>query len=89
MKSIQKSIRMTPEIYEYIESFKGNNFNDKFANCLLFCMDANADLLTRRAGLKRELEELSNKIDDLRGIVSSLQIIETYVNFACDHVLQK
>lgn len=89
MKSIQKSIRMTPEVYEYISAFDGKNFNDKFENCLKFCIDHNRIIRNNKIRLEKEIFDLQDKIEDHRRILSSLEKIETYVNFACDHVLQK
>ena len=89
MKSIQKSIRMTPEIYDFISSFHGNNFNDKFNNCLNNAIDRNALLRQNKIRLEKEVYDLKNQIEDYRAILDSLERISTFVNFACDHVIQK
>lgn len=89
MKNIQKSIRMSQEVYEYIAAFDGKNFNDKFENCLKFCMEQNRTLKTRKKFLEKQVEDLSAQIVEYRNIISSLERIQTYVNFACDHVIQK
>ncbi len=89
MKNIQKSIRMSQEVYEYIAAFDGKNFNDKFENCLRFCMEHNERLRHNKLRLEIQINDLKDKIEEYRNIISSLERIQTYVNFACDHVLQK
>lgn len=89
MKNIQKSIRMSQEIYEYIAAFDGKNFNDKFENCLKFCIEHNRTLRLSKIRLEKEMFDLQDKIQEYRNILSSLERIQTYVNFACDHVIQK
>lgn len=34
-KSVNKSIRLTPELFEYINSYRGDGFNEKFENIIL------------------------------------------------------
>lgn len=88
MKNIQKSIRMSQEVYEYIAAFDGKNFNDKFENCLKFCIEHNATLRRNKIRLEKQMYELQDKISEYRNIVTSLERIQTYVNFACDFVTQ-
>lgn len=89
MKNIQKSIRMSQEVYEYIAAFDGKNFNDKFENCLRFCMEHNQALRRSKMRMEKEIIDLKEKIDEYRNIISGLERIQTYVNFACDFVSQK
>lgn len=37
-KSILKSMRMTPELFSYIDGYQGNGFNEKFENIILDAM---------------------------------------------------
>ena len=39
MKSISKSIRLTQKVYDYVNSFEGDGFNQKFENIILFMME--------------------------------------------------
>lgn len=89
MKNIQKSIRMSQEVYEYIAAFDGKNFNDKFENCLRFCMEHNQRLRMSKIRLEKEMWDLQDKIREYRNILTGLERIQTYVNFACDFVSQK
>lgn len=89
MKNIQKSIRMSQEVYEYIAAFDGKNFNDKFDNCLRFCMEHNQQLRRSKIRMEKQIFDLTEQIQEYRNIISSLERIQSYVNFACDHVIQK
>ena len=88
MKNIQKSIRMSQEVYEYIAAFDGKNFNDKFENCVKFFKENNIPLKKQKIRLEIQLNELREQIEECRNIVTSLERIQTYVNFACDFVSQ-
>ena len=35
MKGVQKSIRLTQRVYDYIEQYRGDNFCDKLQNLVL------------------------------------------------------
>lgn len=89
MKNIQKSIRISQEIYEYIAAFDGKNFNDKFENCIKICMNQNRIIRRNKIKLEKEIYDLTNKIQEYRNIIEGLERIQTYVNFACDFVSQK
>lgn len=89
MKNIQKSIRMSQDVYEYIAAFDGKNFNDKFENCLRFCMEHNVILRKQKIRMEKQCCDLKDKIEEYRSILGSLERIQTYINFACDHVIQK
>ena len=89
MKNIQKSIRMSQEIYEYIAAFDGKNFNDKFENCIKFCMNQNRIIRRNKIKLEKDIYDLTNKIQEYRNIIEGLERIQTYVNFACDFVSEQ
>lgn len=39
LKSIQKTIRLTETVYDYINSMEGDGFNQKFENAILILME--------------------------------------------------
>lgn len=41
-KSVSKSVRLTPELYGYISSYRGDGFNEKFANIIMDARDSEA-----------------------------------------------
>lgn len=72
MKSVQKSIRMDPALYEYINSYRGDGFNQKFANIILDARDYESERRARLASLDRELERKKAAIQEIHEAVSSL-----------------
>ncbi len=55
-KSINKSIRISPKIYNYIDSHPGNGFNEKFENIILEAMEFEDER-------KRRMEYLDERIN--------------------------
>ena len=43
-KNVQKSIRISEDVLKYIENQKGNGFNEKLCNMVLYCMEHEADI---------------------------------------------
>lgn len=48
-KNISKSVRLTEEVFNYIDNFDGDGFNQKLENLVLFCMK-DEDLIKTRIG---------------------------------------
>lgn len=59
LKSIAKSIRISEEVFEYIEASPGKGFNDKFENIILEAKRGEAER-------KNNLERLEQEIEDAR-----------------------
>ena len=55
-KSIAKSVRLTQEVFDYIDSAPGNGFNEKFENIILEAKRGESDR-------KKELARLDKKIE--------------------------
>ena len=56
-KSINKSIRLSPKIYNYITSYPGNGFNEQFENIIIESMEFEATRLQRIAELDEMIHE--------------------------------
>ena len=65
-KPINKSIRLSEEVFSYIDSYPGAGFNDKLENIVLFAMK-NEDVLKERIRYQQE------KLDDIYASVRKLQ----------------
>ncbi|MEA4830564.1 MAG: hypothetical protein VB121_11350 [Enterococcus thailandicus] len=66
MKSNMKSIRMTDEVFNAVNEFRGNGFNEKFENLVY-------DFLRQREQLVREAELLQAHISDKRTEMKRVQ----------------
>lgn len=60
-KSINKSIRLTPKVYNYIESYQGNGFNEKFENIILEAMELEEE---RKKRIQVLDGMIADKLDD-------------------------
>lgn len=57
-KSISKSIRLTEELYNYIDGYHGDGFNQKFENIILDAMFTEAERRKKLADLNRQISAL-------------------------------
>ena len=65
MKNISKSVRLSKKIYDYIESFEGEGFNQKFENIVLFTMEQEAQKRKRLADLDEMISVRSEELSKL------------------------
>ena len=79
-KTVQKSIRMTPRVDNYVNSFPGEGFNEKFENLVLFVMEHENNIQKNIVNSNQHLISLNNLIENKREILSKLQRIENQVN---------
>lgn len=79
-RSEAKSIRMTPTVKDYIENFKGEGFNDKLHNVVMFAVTEEKNIQTRVKKHERRLAELNAEIDrkyvQLREITDTLYLAD-------------
>lgn len=75
-KSVSKSIRLSPELYGYICSYRGNGFNEKFENIILDARDtepqrrARLESLDEEIGAKKKIVENAQQVlRDLGGVL--------------------
>lgn len=84
LKNIQKSIRITEKVAEYIEQQNGEGFNEKFCNMVMYCMEKEAELKRQEKLYKNRIEQYDIEIDKKRNVLDKLQRIEQYVNSCCN-----
>ena len=68
-KSIQKSIRMMPTIYEWLNKQSGNGFNEKLENTIVKFMNSEADLNKKITDLQKQIMVLSSQEKEKRETV--------------------
>lgn len=83
-KNIQKSIRITEQVAQYIEQQNGEGFNEKFCNMVMYCMEKEAELKRQEKLYKNRIEQYDIEIDKKRTVLDKLQRIEQYVNSCCN-----
>lgn len=72
-KDCLKSVRMTQEVFNYINGFEGNSFNQKFENLILFCMKTEEEK-------KSKIELYDSMIDSRREFLNQLHSMERLVS---------
>ena len=62
LKSVQKSVRMTKDLYDYIDAYTGEGFNQKFANIILDAQNSEPERLKRLKQLDAQIAGLEEKV---------------------------
>lgn len=64
-KDISKSIRLTQEVYDYIDEAAGNGFNEKFENIILEAKAQESERKKRLAELEKYIRKKQDELNDL------------------------
>ena len=75
-KSINKSVRLTPKVYNYIESYKGNGFNEKFENIILEAMELEEERKKRIQALD---DMIADKLDDYNTLRDKIKDLDKFL----------
>ena len=85
-KSVAKSIRLTVNTYNFINSFDGNGFNEKLEKMCYRLQREQKELDTERERKISDIKELQKHIqyhkaslDKLNDIYKNLKVVELYV----------
>ena len=83
-KSNLKSVRLSDQVMDYVINFKGDGFNQKFENLVLFCMEQEEFKKQRITLLDQQiakrykklyaLQQLSSEIGDVRRDLINLEL---------------
>lgn len=74
LKSIQKSVRMTPKVYNYIDSYAGDGFNDKLQSLVLESLEGDAERKARLEMLDRMVSDRYARLNKLDRQVQELEL---------------
>mgnify|MGYP001101438555 FL=1 len=86
-KNVQKSIRISEDVLKYIENQKGNGFNEKLCNMVLYCMEHEADIKKKVSAAEKRLEFVEKQICEKRDLLEKLESISRFVG-SCLRVIQ-
>ena len=89
-KSISRSVRMTKTVYDIVDNFEGNGFNEKLQNLVLYCFKEkdrvrkeinNAQERFRRTEKQYQdrINKMAQKIEQQQDVLGKIQSIEYYV----------
>ena len=71
-KSNLKSVRLSDQVMDYVINFKGDGFNQKFENLVLFCMEQEETKKQKIAFLDQQIVKQYKKLDALRQLTSEI-----------------
>ncbi len=87
-KEIAKSIRLSREVFDYIDGYRGNGFNEKFENIILDYQKAEKDLQARIKARKKELKLWEKQVHKAAEDVRRLQNLSWRVDQVMEHLEQ-
>ena len=65
MKNISKSVRLSEKVYNYINDYEGQGFNQKFENIILFAMEEEERLMKRLSDLESLIAVRSEELNKI------------------------
>nr|DAW96377.1 MAG TPA: Protein of unknown function (DUF1241) [Inoviridae sp.] len=80
MISIQKSIRISEDVYQIIERCEGSNFSEKLHNLVLRYSDELPNLMVKIKRAEVTLDQINDEIRDKRVILDQIRNIEAKIN---------
>lgn len=72
----QKSIRVSDDVLRYIESFEGDNFNDKLSNVIYYSMKIIDDKKEQIGRIDSIIKDKEKEISDMFNVLFNLQKIK-------------
>ncbi len=72
-RNIQKSIRISEDLYKEIEKFQGSTWNDKINNLLDFYIMQHNDYLKYLTDLENQIQEKQQLLDEFKIKISKFQ----------------
>lgn len=83
----QKSVRLSDEVLNYINSYpKGDNFNEKFENIVLFVFKNENDIQERLVVLNKEIDTKCYELAELKKRIIDLLDVERKLNMLLQSV---
>ena len=78
-KSINKSIRITPKVFEYIDGYQGNGVNEKLENIILYSLESEKEIKER---LQYYTDLVESEHDKYLEIRKTIQSLDKFLNLA-------
>lgn len=86
LKNNAKSVRMTDDVFAYVQSMDGKGFNEKFENMVLFAMKTEKDREHHIAILDDEIARKQDMLYKLRQMEDKLVWVQRSLNSLGDQV---
>lgn len=83
-KSIQKCVRMTPEVCGFVEKQDGTGFNDKFEKMVFKYEKREAELQLRLDTLNDVIQAAQERLSGMRQLIQHADRVRMYVDYIDD-----
>lgn len=70
-RSVHKTIRISEEIHNYIDTFDGISWNDKFNNMIDHVLKSEYDRGKKIASLDEEIKKRQGKLNELDSVITN------------------
>ena len=80
MKNIQKSIRLSEEIYSAVMNYYGDGFSDKFENFVAHYVWSSRKIDEQIEQKKQQLEQISEEIQNSKRVLNGLRECEKVID---------
>jgi len=80
-KEYSRSIRMTETVRNFVESQKGDGFNEKFENMVLFAMTSIPDIEKQLAEKQKRLLQTNKEIVKQQYLLSELETMKRNLEY--------
>lgn len=87
LKDITKCVRMTQDTYDFIMTFEGKGFNQKFENACYYFANAKDYLEIDLAELKEEIVKTRGELIDIKRLRRHLDDFDRYFDY-CDEIIK-
>lgn len=68
-RSIHKTIRISKDVYDYIEDFPGDSWNDRFNNMVQHVLYFESDRERKKKNLDQEIEQRQERLNELDQVI--------------------
>ena len=80
MATVSKTLRLSPEVVELINSFEGDNFTAKFSNMVDLVYKRRKELATEIKALQAEKNRLASEVSDFKLVIEASSRLCTKLN---------
>lgn len=87
LKNIKKCVRMTQDTYDFIMTFDGKGFNQKFEHACNYFANTKDCLAIDLADLKKEIAKARGSLLDVKRLRRHLDDLGVYLDY-CDVIIK-
>lgn len=86
-RKLSKTVRITQDVVNIVESFQGDNFTEKFENLVRVSFLEQRSLAKQLQQMRKEKAQLAQEISDLQSVKQVYYRVRKSLNIAFEHLL--